>query len=260
MQMFPLTWKEIAPIDLLKALNRGLIPSHYLDKNYLRTLKAYLIDYLKEEISQEGLVRNVPAFSRFLDSLGYSHGELTNYVNIARDCGVDAKTVKAYYQILVDTLLGQFIEPFSKIKGRQIITSTPKFYLFDVGVAGFLTKRRLIEERGEEFGKAIEHFILMELLAHRAYSELDYSIRFWRTKGGIEVDFILQNGEVAIEVKGSSNILNKHLRPLKVFTEEHNPKKAILVCNEKYIRKVGPIDILPWPEFLAMLWSGDLIG
>ena len=260
MQMFPLTWKEIAPIDLLKALNRGLIPSHYLDKNYLRTLKAYLIDYLKEEISQEGLVRNVPAFSRFLDSLGYSHGELTNYVNIARDCGVDAKTVKAYYQILVDTLLGQFIEPFSKIKGRQIITSTPKFYLFDVGVAGFLTKRRLIEERGEEFGKAFEHFILMELLAHRAYSELDYSIRFWRTKGGIEVDFILQNGEVAIEVKGSSNILNKHLRPLKVFTEEHNPKKAILVCNEKYIRKVGPIDILPWPEFLAMLWSGDLIG
>jgi predicted AAA+ superfamily ATPase len=88
--------------------------------------------------------------------MGYSHGELTNYANIARDCGVDAKTVKEYYQILADTLLGTMIEPYKKRKDRNVIIRAGMFYLFDVGVAGAITRRRIPREKGEQFGKAID--------------------------------------------------------------------------------------------------------
>jgi len=167
-EMHPLVSVEVVDLNLLRALNRGMIPVHYLEEDYRKSLQAYLRDYLKEEIFAEGLARNIPAFSRFFDAMGYSHGELTNYANIARDCGVDAKTVKEYYQILVDTLLGTMLEPYKRRQERQVITKAGKFYLFDVGVAGAITQRHVPQERGEQFGKALEHFILMEILAHRA--------------------------------------------------------------------------------------------
>jgi predicted AAA+ superfamily ATPase len=192
--------------------------------------------------------------------MGYSHGELTNYANIARDCGVDAKTVKEYYQILVDTLLGTTIEPYKKKKDRNVISRAGKFYLFDVGVAGAITHRRIPQEKGEQFGKAIEHFILMELLAHRVYRELNYDVHFWRTKSGLEVDFILGNGEVAIEVKGTSRVDNTALRPLKTFIQEYRPARAFVVSNEKAARLHEGIRILPWRDFLNMLWNGEVIS
>lgn len=184
-EMFPLVSHEIGEVDLLRALNHGMIPAHYLQARARRSLKAYVVDYLKEEVFDEGLTRNIPAFSRFFDSLGYSHGELTNYVNVARECGVASKTVKEYYQILIDTLLGTMVTPFKKRQHRQVINKAPKFYFFDVGVAGIITNRRIECEKGEQFGKAFEHFVLTELVAHRSYSELDYSINFWRTKSGL---------------------------------------------------------------------------
>ena len=98
-------------------------------------------DYLKEEVFAEGLTRNAPAFSRFFEALTFSHGELINFSNIARDCGVDSKTVREYFQILVDTLLGVFVEPFARRRSRAILTRIPKFYLFDVGLAGHVTGR-----------------------------------------------------------------------------------------------------------------------
>ena len=104
-----------------------MIPAHYLLEGYSKALRAYTQDYLKEEVFAEGLTRNIPAFSRFFDAMGYSHGELTNYSNIARDCGVDSKTVKEYYQILVDTLLGTMVEPFKRRQSRQVISRAPKF-------------------------------------------------------------------------------------------------------------------------------------
>lgn len=258
-EMFPLVTVEIPSFDLLTALNRGLIPSHYTEKNYKRSLKAYVNDYLKEEIMSEGLVRNLSGFARFLDSVGYSHGEMVNFLNISRDCGVDAKTVKAYYQILVDTMLGVFIDPFTKKSGRQIIMSTPKFYLFDVGVAGHLLKREILEERGEAFGRAFEHFILMEILAYRSYSEKDFKIAYWRTKDGTEVDFVVDDGMIAIEVKGGRNIDSSSLRPLRVFSEEYSPEKAILVNNETTPRLIDRIELIPWREFLENLWAGRII-
>lgn len=258
-ELFPLTSREIKKLDLLRALNQGMIPDHYLADQYLKSLKAYVYDYLKEEVFSEGLIRNIPAFSRFFEAMGYSHGELTNYSSIARDSGIDSKTVKEYYQILVDTLLGIFVPPFKKRQNRQVITKAPKFYLFDVGIAGILSGRRIIEAHGREFGRAFEHFIFMELTAHSSYSELDYDIRFWRTKTGLEVDFILGNGEIAIEVKGSSRVDNRHLRALKAFNEEYSPRKSFVVANEKQERIVDNIHILPWSVFLERLWQGKII-
>ena len=259
-EMRPLISAELGEVDLLKALNRGLLPAHYLQEEYRKSLRAYVRDYLKEEVFDEGLTRNIPAFSRFFDAVGYSHGELTNYANIARDCGVDAKTVKEYYQILVDTLLGTMIEPYSRRQDRQVISKAGKFYLFDVGVAGAIIQRRIPQEKGEPFGKAFEHFILMEILAHRSYRELDYDLNFWRTKSGLEVDFILGRGEVVIEVKGSSRIDSSDVRPLKAFIQEYRPAKAFVVCNERLPRVHEEIRILPWREFLKMLWAGAVIS
>jgi predicted AAA+ superfamily ATPase len=259
-EMHPFVSAEVADLDLLRALNRGMIPSHYMQAEYRKSLQAYVRDYLKEEVFDEGLTRNIPAFSRFFDAMGYSHGELTNYANIARDCGVDAKTVKEYYQILVDTLLGTMIEPYKKRKDRNVIIRAGRFYLFDVGVAGAITHRRIPQEKGEQFGRAVEHFILMELLAHRVYRELYYDVNFWRTKSGLEVDFILGQGEVAIEVKGASRVDNADLRPLKTFVREYRPARAFVVCNEGAPRVHEDIQILPWRDFLKMLWNGKVIS
>jgi predicted AAA+ superfamily ATPase len=259
-EMFPLVTAELEDVNLLRVLNHGMIPDHYLRDNYQKSLSGYVLDYLKEEVFAEGLTHNIPAFARFFDAVGYTHGELTNYSNIARDCGVDAKTVKEYYQILVDTLLGRIVEPFKRRQSRQIITKAPKFYLFDVGVAGAMTKRHISEERGELFGKAFEHFIFTEIAAHSSYKELDYRINYWRTRAGYEVDFVLGEGEVAIEVKGQSSVGNRDMRPLKAFLEEYAAKKALVVCNEKEKRVVGKIRVMPWRRFLEELWEGRIIS
>lgn len=259
-EMFPLVSAELKKLDLLRILNRGMIPVHYLqEEGYKMSLKAYVQDYLKEEIFAEGLTRNIPAFSRFLEAFGYSHGEITNYSNIARDCGVDSKTVKEYYQILVDTLLALRIEPFKKKQSRQVITKAPKYYLFDVGVAGFLKKRHIEEEKGDEFGRALEHFILTEIAAYRAYSNGEFAINFWRTKAGFEVDFVLGAGEVALEIKGSSRVDKSDLKALSAFIEEYSPRKSFVVCNEKEKRIRGKVEIIPWGDFLDELWAGKII-
>lgn len=260
-EMFPLVSAEVGieKIDLLKVLNHGMVPVHYLQENYQKSLKAYVRDYLKEEVFHEGLARNIPAFSRFFEAMGYSHGQLTNFSNIARECGVDSKTVKEYYQILVDTLLGTMVEPFKKKQERQVIGKASKFYLFDVGVAGAVAKRQIREEKGEWFGQAFEHFIFMELRAYSSYSESDYDINFWRTKSGLEVDFILGNGEVAIEVKGTNRVDKRDIKPIIAFKEEYSPRLSLIVCNEKIRRVHEGIVIIPWREFLYELWSGKII-
>lgn len=260
-ELFPLVSREIGKVDLLRVLNHGLIPVHYLqnDEDCKKSLKAYVQDYLREEVFAEGLTRNIPAFSRFFDAFGYSHGEITNYCNIARDCGVDSKTVKEYYQILEDTMLAARIEPFKKRQSRKIITKASKYYMFDVGLSGYLTNRHLSEEKGAEFGKAFEHFILMEILAYRSYMDKDFTINFWRTKTGLEVDFVLGSGEVSVEIKGSSRVDKKDMNGLGAFVSEYFPKRSIMVCNEKDKRRYDKIDILPWEIFLQQLWEGKVI-
>jgi len=260
---FPLVYPEITDFNLLKILNQGLLPTHYLSVNYNKTLMAYVNDYLSEEIQAEGIVRNLPYFARFLDSVGYSNGELVNYSNIARDCGVSSMTVKEYYQILVDTLLGYFIYPSTNKKGRDTIYSVPKFYFFDVGVAGYLSKRTIHELKGESAGKAFENYILMELMAYKKIHDKNYEIKFWRTKTGYEVDFVIEEKKTIIEVKISRTVRKEDLKGTIAFLEEHPYTKAYVVSLDSHPRKLTldklEILILPYQHFLKDLWTGKII-
>ncbi|MDA0772974.1 MAG: ATP-binding protein [Cyanobacteria bacterium] len=263
-EFFPLVYPELPEFDLIKIFKHGLLPEHYQEKNPKRILKAYLQTYLKEEIKDEGLVRNLPAFANFLDSLAFSNTELTNYSNIARDCGVDSKTVKEYYQILIDTLIGSYVYPYSPKQGRDSISSSPKFYLFDVGLANHIAHFDITQLKGKDAGKALENYIFMELQAYRSLNELDFDIRFWRTKSDLEVDFVITNlnkPKFAIEVKISSNIDKTDLRSLRAFKEENPNTEAIVVCNCARARKLQfdndiEINLVPVEGFLKKLWSG----
>ncbi len=257
-ELFPLVSAEIPNFDLLKALNHGLIPLHYLNEQPMVLAQAYIGTYLKEEIAAEALTRNLPSFARFLESAAFSNGEMVVYKNIASDCGVSAPTVKEYFQILEDTLLGRFCPVFQKKPKRKVILS-PKFYYFDVGVANFLLKRGRIEWGGENFGKPFEHFIYMELCAYSHYSAKQFSVAYWRTTSDIEVDFILGDHQVALEVKGVTQVQDKHLRGLKAFNEEYTVKQSIVVSLDLAPRLCGKILVLPWKDFLARLWAGEIV-
>ena len=259
-EMHPLTAAEIPGFDLLRALNNGLLPAHYQQVNARKSLKAYVQDYLKEEIIAEGISRNIPAFTRFMDIIGFCNGEQIVYSSIARDTGVSAKTVHEYFRILSDTLIGTLLEPFSRKDDRNIITTVPKFFLFDVGMASFLKKAPIEEERGPEFGRAFEQFIFMEICAHRSYMDADYQMSYWRTANGGEVDFVLGAGQVAIEVKSASNLTGSDLKGLFRFVDDYQPEKALVVTNEQNRRKIGSIILVPWRDFLDELWAGKIIG
>lgn len=263
-EFYPFVYPEIPDFNLLHALQHGLIPSHYLAQNWRKTIKAYVNDYLTEEIKAEGLTRNLRAFAEFLDISALSSGEVINYTNIARDCGIDSKTVKEYYQILVDTLIGYFIKPYKNKKKRDDIVASPKFYFFDVGVVNYLSKRNIEEFKGDQAGKAFENYILMELMAYAGLNDLDFDISYWRTRSGTEVDFILGDAKVAIEVKISDRVRQADLKGLTEFSECYKPEKTILVNlvpNPQRIKiDAGcEIDVLPWRQFLEMLWSGQII-
>ena len=255
-ELYPLIASEIPDFDLTRALNRGLIPRMYDSPHYVRLLQSYIADYLKEEIAAEAATRNVPAFGRFLDVAGLSNGEIINYQNIASECGVSAPTVKEYYQILQDTLLGNMVPAFRKRAKRRIV-SAPKFFFFDVGVANYVSKSTQLEPGSMAFGRAFEHLIHMEIRAHASYSEQFYPIAYWRTSSGFEVDFILKDGEIAVEAKSSEEVNNRHLKGVRAFCEEHTPRRSIVVSRDRNARKTTDgIEILPWREFLSALWQG----
>ena len=255
-EMLPLSMTEIPDFDLLRAINHGLLPRFYIERNP-RNLDSYLSNYLETEIYNEAYVREVGAFSRFLSALAYCHGELLNYSSVARDCGVSHHTVRSYFEILVDTLVGYLIFPYTGRSGRQTIVSSPKFYLFDVGIAGRLSRRSVATQSGIEFGKAFEHFILMEIWMARSLLERRFEIQYWRTKSGLEVDFVLGAGEVAIVVK--TRVRQGDLKAMNAFISEYKPKRAIVVVAEKDARKVGDVEIVPYWMFIAELQAGDII-
>ena len=252
--------------NLLNAMQRGLVPSNYLTENYKPLLESYVNDYLTQEIKNESLVRNLPAFSKFLESVGFTNGELINYSNIAADCAVSANTIKEYYQILVDTLVGYFIYPLKFNHKRQVISATPKFYLFDVGVANWLSKISIVQLNGTAAGKSFEHFIYLELLAYSKYYDKFIDITYWRTKSGLEVDFIIsENREIklAIECKLSKQAKKNNLKGIFNFAEDYQADKLIVISQDPEIRllksKTGQVIIvMPWQVFLEDLWQGNI--
>jgi len=258
-ELFPLVSQEIPKFDLMRALNHGLLPRHYQADHPELLGRSYVGDYLKEEIAAEALTRNVPAFARFLEAASFSNGEVVNFVNIARECGVSSPTVKEYFQILVDTLVARFVPAFQKRPKRRVIQA-PKFYLFDVGIANALLKRGTIFAGSEIFGRAFEQFIFQELIAHSHYSGLEYPVSYWRTASGFEIDFILGDREIALEIKGISEVYAQHLRSMDAFREEYKPKKMIVVSLDAKPRNVNGIMIMPWKTFLGDLWAGSIMN
>ena len=258
-ELHPLVYPEIEDFSLTDALNRGLLPRHYPSPHFHRLMESYAGDYLREEIAAEALTRDIPAFGRFLEVAAITNGELVNYANIASECGVSAPSVKEYFQILEDTLIGKMLPAYRKRAKRRIIAA-PKFYFFDLGIVACLTRRGKVLPGSELFGKAFEHFIWMEISAHSSYSEQYYPISYWRTSSGIEVDFILGDHEIAVEVKSSQMVTDRHLQGLRAFREDYEARRLIVISMDPRPRKTADgIDILPWDEFLRRLWGNKIM-
>ncbi|NOX79864.1 MAG: ATP-binding protein, partial [Deltaproteobacteria bacterium] len=220
-EMFGLVSAELYPdFDLNRLLNHGYLPRIYLAGQPRRLLNAYVANYLKEEIAAEGLVRNLPVFSNFLNLASLSDTEPVNFSTIARDCGVSSQTIKEYFQILEDTLLGRWLPSFRKRPKRRVAASA-KFYFADVGVVNFLAKRGTIQQGSELFGKAFENWCFHELNAYNLYNEVFAELFYWRLAGGTEVDFIINDMEIAIEAKASKKISADQLKGLRSLNVDH---------------------------------------
>jgi predicted AAA+ superfamily ATPase len=247
--------------DLLRALNHGYLPRHYLNDAAHALIRAYVDDYLKEEIAAEGLTRNLPAFSDFLTAAALSDGQLVNHSTIARDCGVSAFTVKGYFQILVDTLLGRFLPAYRRRPKRRVIQS-PKFYFADVGIVNHLARRGRLVPGGELIGRAFENWVFHELSAYRAYRGFAFDLSYWRLGSGIEVDFVVDDMQMAIEAKAARHVHSDHLRALRELARDH-PRvraRAVVSLDERPRRTEDGIDILPARLFAERLWANDLIA
>lgn len=256
--LFPFVSAEIRDINLDHALNYGMLPRHYLIENPSRRIEAYISNYLIEEIKAEALTRNLATFNRFMEIAAISCGEQLNFNNIASECGVSSPTIKEYFTILEDTMLGYMIPAFRKKVKRRLVQS-PRFYYFDIGITNFLMKRTRLTQGSPEYGKAFEHFIILELVAYLEYTNSRAELTYWRTSSGLEVDAVLGDANVAIEIKSAREIQNHHLKGLKAFGEEYPGARKILVSNEKYARRVNDIELIPLHPFLEELWAGSII-
>jgi predicted AAA+ superfamily ATPase len=254
--LFPLVSAEIPGYQLLKILNFGSLPFIYNSESPEEDLLSYVGTYLKEEVQAEGVVRRIENFSKFLQLAALVNGELLNFSNVASDMGMPSKTIKEYFLILEDTLIGHFLQPFTRTQKRKAI-STAKFYFFDVGVANTLAGRSHIRPKTELFGKALEHFIFLEIKAFLSYRNDKRQISFWRSKSGYEVDFVLGES-TGIEVKGTEMVTEKHLTGLKSLAQEIPLKKKIVVSLDSNPRLLENIRVLPVSVFLKELWGGSI--
>ncbi len=216
-------------------------------------------NYIKAEIIDESATRNIPAFSRFLQIVGLCHGQQVNYASVARETGVSASTVRNYFQILEDTLLGFTVEPWRRRKKRRLV-ETAEFYLFDVGVANHLhPEAHTIVEGFDRFCQAFEHFVLNEVRAYLSYKCLDHPISYWRTSSGFEVDLIVGNMDLAIECKSTREIRTADLKGLRALSEENAPQRKVVVSRVEKPRTTDDgIEILPWRNFCRELWDGQM--
>ncbi len=245
--------------DLIKLLNRGYLPSHYLNDRYPKILAAYVNEYLKEEIAAEGLVRNLPVFSDFLRSASFSDGEIINYTKIASECGVSSPTVKEYFQILQDTLIATNLPAYTRRPKRKVIHA-PKFYFFDVALTNILTRRKNLEPGTEAFGHAFENWIHHEIRSYLSYRSIDADFSYWRLADtGREVDFVLNDLEIAIEAKAKSQIRPDDLRGLRELAVDHpKVKRRLVVCLETKRRVTEDnILIMGYADFVRALWNGE---
>lgn len=252
--LFPLCSKELGEMDLNRYLLYGGLPQVVDSPDPIEELDAYVTVYLKEEVMAESLVQNLVHFSTFLRTAALSNAQQINYANISRDSGVPVGSVRAWFGILQDSFVGFLLEPW-KGRGRKAV-ATAKFYFFDVGVANFLAGFRTLERNTTEYRRAFEQFIAMELRAWLSYRRIKETLCYWRTRDGLEVDFVV-NSLLAVETKASSRVRPADLKGLRAIAQEGNFRHRVLVCLEETARVTDDgISILPWRRFLNELWGG----
>lgn len=258
--LFPLVSAEIPDFDLNRALNNGMLPRHYLVVDPSKRIQSYIGDYLQQEIVEEAAVRQLDAFTRFLQVAALCNTEIVNYSNVAQDCGVSAKTVKEYFSILEETMLGFFLPAYTQVVKRKLIQS-PKFYYFDVAIPNHLLRRVPLQQGTDIYGHALEHFVIQEIRAFLSYNFGEGKTQsYWRTLDNkYEVDSIIGDAEVAIEVKSSNNVTSSDTKGLKAFSEEHPDAKLILVALEERPRMLNGIEVWPVAQFLDRLWHRKIM-
>ena len=243
-----------ADFSLDDAITNGLIPLIFSANAPNKSMATYIALYLKEEVKEEGLVREIGAFARFLEVISFSHGSILNLSNIARECGVSRKVVENYISIIEDLLLGYKLPVFTK-RARRAMTAQPKFYLFDAGVYYHLRPKGPLDSPNEIGGMALEGLVLQHLKAWCDYSDNWIDCYFWRSRGGSEVDFVLYGERCfyAIEVKNTKQIYPKSLRSLKTFQIDY--PEATTVFLYRGSEKLVVDGILCWPvdDFLLQL-------
>ena len=256
--LFPLTWFEIGneKFNLERYLRFGGLPRVVLLNSPDEELYAYAQTYLREEIQAEGLVRKIPQFSRFLKVAALSNGQMLNYSSVASDSGVKVSSVREYFSILEDTLIGFSVGAWSDSQKRKAI-ETSKFYLFDTGIAHTLAGTKHIDRNSDSFGRSFEHFIAIELRSYISYRRLRIPLCYWRTINGQEVDFVLD--DVAMEVKATSKASNRDIKGLKALAEEGKHKRFLCISTDPMTRSEQGIEYFYWEDFLRMLWNDEII-
>ena len=256
--LFPLTWPEIGPSYFEKQICFGSIPSILLSDDPWSDLKEYVGVYLQEEIRAESITRSIEAFSRFLTVAGLSNGLQLNYSNIGNDAQVPPRTVREFFSILEDTLIGFSLPAYRKTKTRKAI-STAKFYFFDIGVAHALQGTKEVYAGTVSFGRAFEHLIALEIRAFLSYKQMDIPFTYWRSTSQLEVDFLLDD-KVAIEVKGTGKVHERDTKGLCALKDDIPHLRRIIVCleSERMLLSSG-VEVIPLNEFLNDLWNGAII-
>lgn len=255
-KMFPLTAAELGKdFDLKRSLKYGHLPMVY-DENVdpKKYLQSYIHVYLKEEIMQEGLTRNIGAFARFLEVASFSQGSTLNLSEIARETFIERKTVEDYFQITEDLLLARRLPVFTK-RAKRKLTTHSKFYFFDVGVYRALRPLGPFDSPEEAEGPALESLLFQEVEALNDLLELEYTLYFWRTADQLEVDFVLYGpkGLIAIKVKRSKSLQPSDLKPLKAFHSDYPQAKLYIFYGGKQRRYIDEIEAIPFEEALKTL-------
>lgn len=243
------------------ALQNGLLPLIMNAPDPQEQLHGYIAAYLQLEVQAEGFVRNLGDFTRFLEAITLSHASVLNVSNVARECSVERKTVSGYLSVLEDLLLSFQIPVFAKRAKRQLIQHE-KFYLFDAGVFRALRPRGFLDRVEEMHGAALEGLVAQQLRAWIDYSDDHAKLYFWRTKSGVEVDFVVYGEKqfVAIEVKNARQISVVDLRGLKTFREDYPEAKAIMLYRGSEQLLIDDIVCLPVDVFLKQLPTMLMMG
>jgi len=252
--MHPFMAAEVPAFDLARALEIGMLPLVVGSSDPAATLHAYATLYLDEEVKLEGWARDIGRFARFLETVTFSHGAVLNVANVAREAQAERNTIVAYIEILEDLLLAFRLPVFTR-RAKRETTQQPKFYLFDAGVFRSLRPRGPLDRPSEIGGAALEGLVAQHLRAWIAYSPGDTKLFFWRTRSGVEVDFVVYGdlGFMAIEVQNSTIVRSNDLRPLRTFMEDYPEAKTLLLYRGSEELMIDGIRCLPVERFLRDL-------